>query len=147
MTDIHLLKLGLSIRASYLHREHTTRIQRSDGRQRPVDHLNGLQLVPQKMMLDNVIGLLKVHKAGIQRVLGNASCVIEVLQGKEVMVWRLPEPEACLGQAAQPVLFRSPHQRSVDYDFVPPVKGLAHSYGPVVGGKGANLFVDRGDER
>ena len=42
------------------------------------------------MMLDNVNSLQKVHKAGIERALGDAS-VGEVMQGGNVMIWRLHE--------------------------------------------------------
>ena len=52
LTYTHLLK-GLSSCASYLHGEHPTTAQRSDGldgRQHPGPHPNGLQLVPQKMV-------------------------------------------------------------------------------------------------
>ena len=45
------------------------------------------------------------------------------------------------------MLLRTPHQPFVENDGVQPVEGLAHSYGPAVGGiKGAALFVDWGDE-
>ena len=87
-----LLKLGLSSFASGFHGERPARLKRSDGRQHPGAHPNGLQLVPQKVMLDSVIDLLEVHKAGIQWALGNASCVDdhEVAQAfEEVMNWRL----------------------------------------------------------
>ena len=44
------------------------------------------------------------------------------------------------------MLLRPPHQPFVENDGVQPVEGLAHSYGPVVGGiKGAALFVDWGN--
>ena len=53
----HLLKSGLSSCASSLHGERpTTQI---DGRQHPGAHPNALQLAPQRMMLDSVIGLPK----------------------------------------------------------------------------------------
>ena len=67
LTNTHLLNLGPSSRASHLHRESATGIQRPDGRQHAGAHPNGLQFVPQKMILDSIIGLLEVHKAGIQR--------------------------------------------------------------------------------
>ena len=44
-----------------------TGIQRPDDRQHMAPHPNGLQPVPQKMMLESVIGLLNVHNAGMQR--------------------------------------------------------------------------------
>ena len=55
LTNTHLLNPGPSSRASHLHREHAGA------------HPNGLEFVPQKRMLDSIIGLLEVHKAGIQR--------------------------------------------------------------------------------
>ena len=61
-------------------------------------HPKGLQivpLVPLKMMLDIVIGLLEGNKAGIQSALGTVSCINEMVQGKDVMGWRLSGPEAC----------------------------------------------------
>ena len=77
VTNTHLLNPGPSSRASHLHRESATGMQRPDGRQHAGAHPTGLQFVPQKMMLqyyrpsagqlDSIIGLLEVHKAGIQR--------------------------------------------------------------------------------
>ena len=49
-------------------------------------HPNKFQPIPQKVMLDRVIGLLEVHKAGVQRALQDASCIDEVAQGKEVII-------------------------------------------------------------
>ena len=63
LTNTHLLNSGLSSRASHLHRQSPTGIQRPDGRQHAGAHPNGLQSVPQKMILDGVIGLEEVHKA------------------------------------------------------------------------------------
>ena len=100
LTNTHLLNPGPSSRASHLHRESATGIQRPDGRQHAGAPPNGLQFVPQKMMLDSVIGLLEVHKAGIQRAPRDASCIDEMAQGEEVMDWRLSGPEACLDRAA-----------------------------------------------
>ena len=94
LTNTHLLNSGLSSHASHLHREGPTGIKRPDGRQHAGAHPNGLQSVPQKMMLDSVIGLLEVHKAGIQRAPQDASCIDEMAQGEEVMDWRLSGPEA-----------------------------------------------------
>ena len=84
LTNTHLLNSGLSSRASHLHGESPTGIQRPDGRQHAGAHPNGLQPVPQKMMLDSVIGLLEVHEAGIQRAPRDASCINEVAQGDEI---------------------------------------------------------------
>ena len=67
LTNTHLLYPEVSSRASHLHPESATGIQRPDGRQHAGAHPNGLQFVPEKMMLDSIIGLLEVHKAGIQR--------------------------------------------------------------------------------
>ena len=89
LTNTHLLNSGLSSRASHLYRESPTGIQRPYGRQHAGAHANGLQSVLQKMMLDGVIGLLEVHKAGIQRASQDASCIDEMAQGEEVMDWRL----------------------------------------------------------
>ena len=55
-----------------------------------------LQLVPQKVMLDSVMGLQEIHNAGIHRLLGDGCNVNEVTQGGEVMDWRLPGLEAGL---------------------------------------------------
>ena len=84
-------------------------------------------------MLDRAIDLLEVRRAGVQRALGDASCIDGMAQGKEVMYWRLPGPEACRGGAAQLVLFRQPHQPSIEQDCVQPLEGLAHSNRQVVG--------------
>ena len=50
-----------------------------------------------KIMLDSIINLLEVQKAGIQTALGDACRVDEAAGGKEVMEWRLPAPKACYG--------------------------------------------------
>ena len=63
------------------------------------------------------------------------------------MDWRLSRPEACLDRAAQLLLLRPSHQPSVEHDSVQPGEGLAHSYGPVVGGiKDAALLVTSAED-
>ena len=112
LTHAHLLNRC----AGHLDGERSTGKQRLRGRQHSATYPNGLQLVLEKMMLDSVIGLLEVHKAGIRGALGDASCVNKMAQGKEVMDRRLPGPETCLGWAAQ-LMFPTPsHQPSVEYD-------------------------------
>ena len=55
LTNTHLLNPGRSSRASHLHRESATGIERPDGRQHAGAHPIGLQFVPQKIMLVEVI--------------------------------------------------------------------------------------------
>ena len=78
-------------------------------------------------------------------MLGDAGSVYDLAQGKKVMDWRLPGPEACLGRAIQLELFRPPRQPPVENDGA---KGLAHGYGPVVDSiECATFLVDGSDER
>ena len=85
-------------------------------------HINGL--VPQKMMLGSVVSLLEYTKAGMKRALGDAGCVNEVAQGKEVMDRRLPGPEPCLAQAAQLILLRTSQKPPVENGYGQSVPGL-----------------------
>ena len=109
--------------------------------------MSRLQLTPQHVMLDSVICLLQVHKAGIEGALGDAGIVDEVTQGEGVMNGGLARPEAFLSQAAQLMLIRPINKPPVEDNGIQPIQGLTHSYGPVVGCvQRATLFVDRGDK-
>jgi hypothetical protein len=98
-------------------------------------------------MLDSIIRLLQIYEAGIKGPLGDAGCIYEVAQGKEVMDRGLARSEARLRWAAQLVLLRPTDKPSIQDDCVQPVQRLAHSNGPIVGCiKGTTLLVDWGDQ-
>ena len=113
-THTYLLNLGLIGCASHIHGEISIGVQMSLSRQHIGADPNGLQLLPDKVMLDSVIGFLGVHKRGIRGAFEDASYVNEMAQGKQAMDGRLHGPEACLAQVTQLMFLRPPQQPAVD---------------------------------
>ena len=65
-------------------------------------------------MLNSIIGLLEVHKAGVQRTLGEQRMVDEMPQGEQVVGSGLAGSETSLCRAAEAMLFSPTHQAVIE---------------------------------
>lgn len=72
-------------------------------------------------MPSRVVGLLKVHKAYVQRPFGQPCLVDEVAQGKEMMDCTLAKSDSSLCRAVEAAMFSPAHEARLQDDGVEPV--------------------------